>query len=243
MLSRRIIGIACFLAGLEMWVLLNEMLAPGTVRLPLAGIPILPLAAVPWLIGVWTCSAVAFTLDWQRRASGVVLLAAMAYVLLMDERTYSNHLYLLCLLVLVLTWADDVTARRLMRVQLSIVYGFAALAKVNLSFLSGAVLLAYGRTVLPESWLRVEVLATLALLAVLSEAFLAVAFWSDRLRPWAWAVGLGLHIGSAALIHDGRLGVAIFGLAMVGLYTAFTHRDLAHLPPATREDAARSAER
>jgi hypothetical protein len=228
-LIRLLVGAACLLAGLEMGALLDRALAPGTIALPLAGLPILPRAAVPWAIGAWIGCAIAFTVGWRRRLAGAGLLATMGYLLLMDARTYSNHLYLLCLLVLILVWADDETARTLLRVQLSIVYAYAAIGKVNLSFLSGAALLPYTRTVLPESWLRVEVLAPLALLTLLAEGFLAVGFWSERLRPLAWAVGLGLHLGAVALVQEGRMGVLIFGVAMVGLYAsfggAFGHRD------------------
>jgi hypothetical protein len=67
------------------------------------------------------------------------------------------------------------------------------------------------------------------LLTLLAEGFLAVGFWSERLRPLAWAVGLGLHLGAVALVQEGRMGVLIFGVAMVGLYAsfggAFGHRD------------------
>jgi hypothetical protein len=221
MLTRPLVGAGCLLAGVEMWQLLHRALAPGTVTLPLTGLPTLPHAAVPWLVGMWVCGAIAFMAGWYRRTAGVVLLGLMAYPLLMDERTYSNHLYLLCLLVLILTWADGVTARTLLRVQLSIVYAYAALGKINLSFLSGAALLPYTRTVLPESWIRFEVLAPFALATLLAEGFLAAAFWSDRLRPWAWTLGLVLHVGAVAMVQQGRMGVLIFGLAMIGLYAAF----------------------
>jgi hypothetical protein len=241
-LTRLLVGAGCLLAGAEMWRLLHRALAPGTITLPLAGYPTLPPAAVPWLIGAWIGCALAFTVGWYRRTSGVLLLMVMAYLLLMDERTYSNHLYLLCLLVLILTWADDLTARTLLRAQLSIVYGYAVLTKINLSFLSGAALLQYTRTVLPESWIRFEVLAPFALATLVAEAFLGVAFWSERLRPWAWGVGLALHVGAVGLVQQGRIGVLIFGIAMIALYTAFGMPlgDPGHPSPATPAPATRT---
>jgi hypothetical protein len=221
LLTRLLVGLASLLAGFEMWGLLDRALAPGTISLPFTGLPLLPRSGIPWLIGLWVCCALAFTFDRYRRLTGTLLLASMSYPLLMDARTYSNHLYLLCVVVLVLTWAENTTARTLLRVQLTIVYFYAALAKVNLSFLSGAALLPYTRTVLPESWIRVEVLAPFALGTVLAEGFLAVGFWSKRGRPWAWAIGIALHAGAVALVEQGRLAVLVFGITMVGLYTVF----------------------
>jgi hypothetical protein len=220
-LTRALVGTGCLLTAIEVAPKLEIVLKPGAIPLPFAGVPLAPPGAVPWLLALWGAGAVAFTLGRGGRAAGIFLLTVMTYVLVLDQRTYSNHLYLLCLLVLILVSTRDPHTKPLLRIQASIVYAYAALAKVNLSFLSGAVLLWQAHGVLPAGWLRLEVLAPLAWLIVLAEGFLAVAFWSPRLRGLGWAVGLGLHAGSVAFVRHGRLGVVIFGLAMVGLYAAF----------------------
>ncbi len=102
------------------------------------------------------------------------------------------------------------------------VYGCAALVKLNPSYLSGSVFLLYLAPWVPSQVKRFDVLAPLAVLSVVAELFLAMAFWSPRLRRPAWVVGLGLHLGIVVLLSP-SVGVqlTVFGMEMVALYTAF----------------------
>ena len=172
-----------------------------------------------------------------------MLAAAMSYVLLLDEQTYSNHLYLLVLVVLLLVLANaggalGVDARRgrvgphaeayavwLLRTQVSATYAFAALAKLNPVYLSGATLAGYMSpdllVALPEAMRLPFVLAcswgTIAL-----ELGLAVALWSARWRRVAVAAGVALHVGMVALLPPAaRMQLAIFAIEMVTLYVVF----------------------
>mgnify|MGYP006199594577 CR=1 FL=1 len=99
-------------------------------------------------------------------------------VLFSDQQLYSNHLYLMVIVVGLLTAGDGGAAlsldamRRgaretvptwpmwLLRVQVSIVYGSAALSKVNLTYLSGSVVASYlrrdGPLAVPDAWRSLE---------------------------------------------------------------------------------------
>lgn len=222
LLTQRLIGLACLLRGIEAWRILDRVLDPATIHLPLIGIPRPPHAAAAVLAGLWLLAALAFTLDYRRRVSGVALAAVMAYVLLLDQQTYSNHLYLLCLLVAILSLAEGRVAQVLLRMQLSIVYGFAALTKLTPVYLSGVILAVNLPPWAPPAWQRVEVLAPLAVASVMAEAFLAIAFWSARWRPAAWVVGVGLHLACVVFLAPAvRFQLAIFSLVMIALYPVF----------------------
>src|SRR5690606_5442083 len=86
-------------------------------------------------------------------------------------------------------------ALRLLFVQMSIVYGWAAVAKLEPLWLDGTTLAGLVRS----GWMRVVIdalgAATVAWLVVAAELFLAAALLVRRLWPFALAVGLGLHWG------------------------------------------------
>ena len=191
-------------------------------------------------------AAVCFTLGLRTRWAGAALLAVLASWPALDQQLYSNNLYLLCLWVLLLTIADSgrtlgLDARGawpipawpafLIKVQLSIVYGFTALAKVNAEFLSGAVY----RTgafyfPVPAAWLTPGVLSLVAAATVLVEGFLAVGLWVPRLRLTAFVVGVGLHAGILLTMNRRPLtGLTIFAVISLAPYLLFLD-----VPPASR---------
>jgi hypothetical protein len=241
--ARIVIGFAAALAALEAWRALPRLLRPEVVRLPvIAPVPHLPSAVVPVFLAIWLAAAVLFALGWRTRAAGGVLVGVTGYLLILDQQIYSNHLYLLFLVLLLLTisgsgaaWSLD--ARRdaatnaafwpvlLLRIQASIVYFFSALAKVNPSYLSGAVLGASlkheGWTALPLAWRAPTFLAVLAAGSVLAELFVAVGLWPRRLRPFALAAGAGFHVFIIAFVDSSRLSLGIFALTMFAMYALF----------------------
>lgn len=213
---------------------------PGTVRLPwIDGFA--PAVAMPYVvIAAWTASAVAFTAGFRTRAAGIVLCITAALTLASDHQLYSNHLYLLILLAGLLVLSDAGADRsidagwrsgrtvsglgpQLLRIQVTIVYGYAALWKINLQFLSGAVLGIYlreGFVALPVFADDPVMLAWLAIMTVLMEFFVAFGLWSARLRPLAAAVGIALHIAFVLFISIWG-DLVVFGLLMVGTYPLF----------------------
>lgn len=237
-LARIGVGVAAVIGAYEVRSELQAVADPAVLKLPrFDALPAIPPAWVNVLLGIWLVAALAFLLGWRVRVAGPVLLALLAYVLLLDYQLYSNHLYLLSILTLLMTLADSGAAvslesrRRgkvesipawpvvLMRVQLSIVYGFAALAKLNLAYMSGLVLRVQLRVPGVES-LPPWVFTLLALASVCTEAFLAFAFWNRRLRPFAFVVGIGFHLTILAtmrVVPD----LITFAILMASVYTTF----------------------
>lgn len=191
---------------------------PGILRAPYVAWAPRVTDGLAWmLIGLWVVSATALLLGWRTRLAAAVLTATIAAVLLLDQQLYSNHLYLIVLVCGLLTVADSgaalsLDARRigerlevsgwpiwLLRLQVSLVYGYAALSKLNPDFLSGSVVASYlrreGPLAMPDSWRFLEPMLVLSVLAIGTEAFLSVALWSRRWRPAALVVALALHVG------------------------------------------------
>jgi predicted DCC family thiol-disulfide oxidoreductase YuxK len=194
------------------------------------------------LIGLWLVGAVMLMVGWYTRVGGTMLTVALALAVFSDQQTYSNHLYLMLPVAALLTVAESgaaisLDARRdgghdwvpgwpvwLLCAQVSIVYAFAALAKLNPDFLSGSVVASYlrrdGLLALPDAWRSLQPMLILSLLAICSEAFLAFALWIPRWRPAAMVVGLGLHVFIAGWLEPtGPL--LVFSLLMLPLYLLF----------------------
>ena len=243
-LSRMVVGFAALLRAIVTYRILSGVLAPGQARVRY--VQWLPEPSGGWttaLVVVWALAAVGFAVGWRTRVTGTVLASLMAFTLTLDQQTYSNHLYLLTLVTILLVVANagaalSVDARRnqehevpawpiaLLRFQASVVYGFAALAKVNLVYLSGAVLLVYlptdGLFTLPEALKTAGLLAPVAILSVVAEAFIALMIWWPRWRHQAFTLAMMLHVGMVLFIDpSGRLEIAIFALVMFSLLLQF----------------------
>lgn len=145
--------------------------------------------------------------------------AGLAADLPLDLRR--QHLVLLMGVALVgAATADDGERLLLWRLQLTALYAFAALAKLNETFLSGSVLasaLDGGPVPLPR--LPLPVLVTFGVLLVAVEALLAVTPWA--LQRLGLLLAAGLH-GTALLVVGGgplvTLRLVVFGGAAVLLH-------------------------
>jgi predicted DCC family thiol-disulfide oxidoreductase YuxK len=216
---------------------------PGIIRVQL--LPWSPPVndTMAWvLIGLWGVTAVAVLVGWRTPRAAVALSVTLATVLLLDQQLFSNHLYLMVLLSALLAIANSgaalsVDAWRageeaevsrwpvwLLQFQVSAVYLFAALAKVNPDFLSGSAvatsLRRVGPVAVPDAWRSMEPMLILAVMAVCAEAFIALAIWSSRWRPTALAVALGLHL-SLCLWFAPTYPLIIFAVAMMPLLVLF----------------------
>lgn len=194
-------------------------------RAPTSGLLPYPSPAVVWLLAAaWLTACLLLAIGARSRAAAGLLALMTAGVLALDAQLYGNHLYLLGLVLVV--WAAAPPDARLpsYRWLLSIMYGFAAAAKLNLVYISGGVLgLELGRgSLLPwPDELRVWwLLAGLAVLALAAEAFLAVGLWVPRHRRGATLVGVALHAGIIAFF-EASVPIAVFTLVSLSLYTAF----------------------
>jgi len=243
-LVRVVIGLTAFVRALVAYGILERLLRPTTIRLPyVPWLPQLAPSALPWLVALWAAAALFFACGWWTRTAGVALAAAILYGLLLDEQTYSNHLYLLVLIVLLLVLANagaalGVDARRgdvrpraegyavwLLRTLVSATYAFAALAKLNPAYLSGAMLAGYMSptllVALPET-ARLPFVLACSWGTIVVELGLAVALWSARWRRLAVAAGAALHVGMVALLPPGsQVQLAVFAIEMVALYLVF----------------------
>jgi hypothetical protein len=193
------------------------------------------------ILTIWVVSALLFVLGWRVPLTGSVLFISIVATLAIDQQTYSNHLYLMSWLVLLLTIAGagaGINIHRndrpvvlwpvlLLQLQLSIVYGFSALTKFNESFLSGEVLagaLGYGPLSFPETLRTPRFLVPLAAVAVFVEFFVALFIWRQRFRPAAYVLGFGLHL-AITLQMKSSLQLLVFSLEMLALYPLFLTRE------------------
>jgi predicted DCC family thiol-disulfide oxidoreductase YuxK len=112
-----------------------------------------------------------------------------------------------------------------LKTQVSAVYGFAALSKLNREYLAGITVGAYVSPAvlapLPDP-LRTAVLLGWSWSSIALELFLAGALWIAPLQPMAFLAGLMLHTAMVLLLPP-RLGfqLAIFAIEMFALYLVF----------------------
>ena len=241
------LGFAAVLRGFEAVRVLRPLTAPDVINFPwFEGLPTLSGPIVTTILALWLSSAAMFMFGLWSRASGALLCAVMAASILLEQQAYSNHLYLLTLLVAMFVMTnpgaalsiDAVRRRRsalpppesvdawplfLMKLQVTTVYLFAAITKLNPEFVSGRVLRVHmgaGLVSMPESLQVPGFLSPLAILAVTTELIIAVFLWRRRLRVVAVVAGIGLHL-SIALFMAPLLQLIVFGVVMVSAYGLF----------------------
>jgi predicted DCC family thiol-disulfide oxidoreductase YuxK len=197
-------------------------------------------------IGIWIAVAAALITGWfARPAAIVVTLLSLAFAVV-DIRLYNQHLYLLASLCVPLAVSQcdrDLVFRRtrsqgtvpqwpalLLMVQMSFVYGFGALAKTSVDFVSGTVLFAvFSRQPIAavggEWLLDARVLIPMSLAVIACELLLAIGPWRASLRPLVLAVAGPLHVGMIVLLATSGLEVVrlmVFGaLQLVVLLVLF----------------------
>lgn len=236
------VGITAILKAGELAPVLARFDDSATLRIPYHdGLAIVDIGA-PVLLAAWVATSLLFAAGAWTTVAGIALSIILVGVLLADQQLYSNHLYLLFLLVGLLTIGRagveiSIDERRgrgrpqvsgwpvdLLRVQISIVYGFAALAKLNAIYLSGSVVAVYlrrdGALAVPGEWRTFEAMAVLSILSIMTEAFIAIALWLPRWRSAAFVVGLSLHIG-IAIWFDPPNQLVIFGMMILPTYLLF----------------------
>lgn len=160
-------------------------------------------------------ASLAMVLGVAGRLAPLLVAATTATVLLADQQTYSNHLVLLFVISLFLGFSGSHEAWTLSRspktswvpywpaflvkAQVSSVYAWTAIAKINQEYLSGEVLDTY-----LQPWVPIpqELLPLAAIMSIVVEASLAVLLWMPRFRKLTIALGAGLHVGIVLLLQD-----------------------------------------
>jgi uncharacterized membrane protein YphA (DoxX/SURF4 family) len=214
-----------------------------TILYPVQVPVVVDSTAILLVILLWGFGAIFFTLGLWTRPAGVVLTGSMLYVLLTDQQMYGNHFYLLITLTALLTlansgarfsldsWNSNGAASPatvpawpglLLKLQLTSVYLFAGLSKINGDFLAGHAFATHWRADFLERWTGVSSLEAAAILTVVAEIFLALGFWVPRVRWVALACGVGFHMTIVATLGQAiSLNLIVFGLAMFALYVPF----------------------
>ena len=253
----------------------------GGFHLPyLQGLPLLDAGSYAWAHRVQYLLLALFGLGLATRAAGAALCLLQGWVLLADQMNFRNHTYffLLVLALLTVSPCDDtlsvrawlagrrgrrailhpaprpLTAQRLIQLQVSIVYVYAALMKLNPQYLGGTVIArqmqdwvgagggqgaAAGGLAESAAGAGPSIWIALAWGSILLEVFLGVALWWPRSRPLALALGVAFHLALAVV-----MGVWTFSIAYVATYLLFLDPDT--LPRAfgrmvTRRSARRIA--
>lgn len=194
-------------------------------RIPFPGLAWVPYAPVPaWmaLFVVWIVLAAAVTANVHPRAAASALVGLLTYTLVVDQGIHSNQ----GMALWVATCGLALDAPDVLRVFVTTLYAYTALAKLTPDYLSGAVLahvIGVHSLIPVPAALRTPILIQLASWGVLaSEAFMAVAFWRPRLRRLAFAIGVALH-GTSLLIMPASFAFVftIIAGAVVACYPAF----------------------
>ena len=234
-ITRMIVGIAALIRSGVAWQILSNFNSPGIMKTPVVSwLPEPGGTAGFAVIGIWIVASLLFIVGWKVRLSGSVLFVAVTTYEFMDYQTYSNHLYLMMAMVLLLVVADSGAAHALggqerqvpiwpvvlIRMQVSIVYFYAAVLKFNGDFLGGSVIagqLDGGFLTWPMAWRTHFILSSLAVGAVAAELFVAFYLWRPSLRGAATIAGVGLHVTIMLLLHP-FFELLVFSLLMFSAY-------------------------
>src|SRR5687767_4924670 len=245
-LIERLVGSICLVRLIEEYRVISRVLVPQSLHFPvIEGLPSLTLGQAAIVLALWFGAALAFAIGWKTRISGPVLATVMGYTLMIDQQLYFSHLYLLCLIVLLLTLAEAGRASEsnfvwrwpilLLQIQLSIVYFFSAVSKVNSVYLRGYMLGANLRKDLPGAVFTPRILTMLAVASIVIELFLAGAFWVRNLRKSAVVVGVLFHFTMVrTLTPSVAAQLVFFAIACISIYPLFFLQKQENDPVATQ---------
>ncbi|RXZ72674.1 HTTM domain-containing protein [Agromyces albus] len=229
------LGLATVLTSIEAYDILAAI-SGGKLAMPV--LPGVPAPTLPWLtvlIVLTIGAAVAVTIGWYTEQAAIVSVVLGIAILLWDQQTYSSHRLLATLLMAYLVFAKAGTAwsirpisgrpsvpwwpQLLMMSQLSVLYLFSGLSKINVWFISGVPL---------SSWVWIELpwqtYAIAAVMTIVVELVIAVALWFPSSRRVAILLGLGLHFSIVVLMDHDTLALLAFAITCVSLYPLFLFR-------------------
>ena len=235
------IGIATVFNAVEAFEILQRV-ASGHLAVPvLAGTPLL---SMPWLVAglvLAVAAGTAVTIGWLTSPAAAVSVALSTTVLLWDQQVYSSHRWLATLLLAYLVFAQAGTAwsvrpsptrttviwwpQVLMMSQLSVLYVFSALSKINVTFISGVPLSGWVWLDLP--W---QLFFIASILTVVVEVVIGIGLWFRATRRIAVVFGLGLHLSIVVLMNNETLALIAFAITCVSIYPLFIFRPALRAP-------------
>lgn len=237
-ITRILIGFAAALKCAITAPILVGLAAEQALRIPVMTGVYPTRAAVLLIIATWGAAAGMLVIGWRTRPAAAALTAAVAMTLLLDQQLYSNNLYLLGVMALLVAVADtgaalSIDARTsvprdvvpaypafLMMAMPPIVYLFAGLSKINGYWLSGGILhgsLRDGPLSVPATLRAPDLLALAAAATVLLEVFVALGLLVPRTRSAAVLGGAVAHLGMVAVLK-GPLELFGFALTTMSVY-------------------------
>ena len=201
-------------------------------------LPVLPpeYSYLPFVL--WFIGGLGLIVGYRTRLSGAIAILGNGLYFFADRQNYSNHGYLLLLLIFLLILGDSGAALSLdrkkhqprlvsawvvdlLKIQLSIVYFFTFVVKLRPDWLSGMLMYLNLNGILAPYLKEIPgVYRGLAWFALLAEGFLFWALWRKKWREWAFLLGFTLHVGILFTVKS-TLGLISFGLLSISLYPLF----------------------
>ncbi|GAA1769975.1 HTTM domain-containing protein [Agromyces humatus] len=229
------IGIATVFNAVEAFEILQRI-ASGRLAVPIfEGMPILTTA---WLVVgllLAVAAGIAVTFGFMTSPAAAISVVLSATVLLWDQQAYSSHRWLATLLLVYLVFAQSGTTwsvrpsrtrtsvvwwpQLLMMSQLSVLYLFSALSKMNLPFISGKPLSTWVWLDLP--W---QLYFVASVMTVVVELVIGIGLWFRASRRVAVVFGLGLHLSIITLMNNETFALIAFAITCVSLYPLFIAR-------------------
>ena len=261
-IGRILLGIASLPLALEWFRPLLKVASRDYIALPVFdGAGSLPSIVVMVFFGVSLIASAGMILGVGGRFPALLLAAVTALVLLADQQIYSNHLLLLLMLATFIGLSGahraftvfDLKRRQrrrrgtvavpswpafLIKAQITTLYFWTAVSKINPQYLSGEVIDANlrGWVPIPEG-----MLPAVSVMSIAAEFFLAVALWIPKTRLLAFVVGFGLHLGILAALTS-PAPLIPFAMLMATGYVLFAHDSVQRgqwkLPALMRKRAA-----
>ncbi|MFL4473851.1 HTTM domain-containing protein [Paeniglutamicibacter sp. MACA_103] len=235
-MGRILVGLASLIVATEWFETLGRVSTGTRLQLPyFEALPPIGQSAVLGMFAVAMVAGLGAVLGIAGRLPLILIFATSVAALAADEQAFSNHLVLLALVALYLCFSGAGLTLKpgawnravqvpywpafLVKAQITTVYAWTAISKVNEQYLSGEVIGHHLRDWVPVS---AQLLPLLALGSVAAELFLCVALWIPVLRPVAFLVGAGLHLGIVLMLNTAWPLVA-FALIMLAGYVLFAH--------------------
>ncbi|HUS65433.1 MAG TPA: HTTM domain-containing protein [Kofleriaceae bacterium] len=211
--------------ALDMWLEMSHAPRYGAGDFNVSHLPaldgILPVPGRAFMVALFAVSAylAALTAFAGARRPVLIALASLFGVFYFSSQldSYQHH-YLMFLVLVILCFADwrkGGWPLRLLLVQLSILYFYAAVSKMPAEWRGGQVLAAQ----VQEDWARAFIerlggFGKAAKLVIATELFLAGAIQVRALRPVAAAVGIPFHL----FIELSGFQIGLFSYFMLALY-------------------------
>ena len=112
----------------------------------------------------------------------------------------------------------------LIRLQLSIIYFYTAVAKVSAGYLSGAVLRSSFRWIPLAEHIPRRLLVVAAILSIAMELFLSIGIWFAATRPFVFVIGAAFHVFTVVSLPPAwRIELGAFALVTLSMYLPFVN--------------------